>query len=186
VKSQSFDAVKEMRLLLAFFGDAAVPHSEGIPAPAIPDPYRTLLVHNHHMTVTLERHHKSSVRVAPYQIHRNGSFYGRKLDLLVESGKVVMTGIMLFNFSFCAASVQEQIIEGKTPLGRILIEHGILREITATAFLRIAADDPLVARFKLPTVQPAYGRLATIYCDGKPAVDLLEVVVPEPDAPKDC
>ena len=45
---------------------------------------------------------------------------------------------------------------------------------------RSAPHDPIVARFKpSDRTRPAYGRLATIYCNNIPAVDLLEVVNPD-------
>jgi chorismate-pyruvate lyase len=175
----SLDPTKELRLLHAFFGETALPKSKGVAGATLPEPYRTLLVHNHHMTVTLEEHHKSPLRVVPYRVQRTGEIYGRKLDLLRSDGKTVMTGIMLINFTFCDATVRDEILSEKKPLGRILIEHGVLREVAAAAFVRIAADDPLVARFNLSNPRPAYGRLAEILCNGKPAIDLLEVVAPE-------
>ena len=74
--------------------------------------------------------------------------------------------------------MREEILAAQTPLGRILIQHRVLREVTSEAYLRVESDDPLVARFGLPEPRVAYGRLATIFCDGVPAVDLLEIVAP--------
>ena len=107
---------------------------------------------------------------------------GRKLDLLVEPGKVVMTGVMLINFGYTSKEVQDAVVAETAPLGRILIEHNVLRRIDATAFVRLPASDPLVRRFNQPKPQPAFGRIATIYCDEKPAIDLLEIVAPEEPA----
>lgn len=176
----TYDPIKELRLLLAYFGEANVPKCEAIPPEVVPEPYRHLLVHHNHMTVTLEEHHGEKVRVVPYVVHRHGALYGRKLDLITEqSNKIVMTGLMLFNFSFCDDHVRDLIIEQKTPLGRILIENNILRRVSTGSYLRFAPEDAFVARFNLSTPQPAYGRLATIFCDEQPAVDLLEIVTPE-------
>lgn len=175
-----YEPKKELRLLLAFFGDSKLPHCEPILPEEIPDPYRQLLVHHNHMTVTLEQHHNDKVRVVPYQVHRQGDLYARKLDLITENGnKIVMTGLMLFNFAFCSDTVRDLIIEQKTPLGRILIEHNIMRRVSAGTYLRFEADDDLVARFRLEEPRPAYGRLATIFYDEQPAVDLLEIVSPD-------
>ncbi len=174
------DPSKELRLMLAFFGESELPLCEEIPPEEVPEPYHRLLVHENHMTVTIEAHHADRVVVRPYSVHRQGDLYGRKLDLTLGStGEIIMTGIMLINFSFCSNEVRDLIVEQKTPLGRILIENNILRSITAETFLRINAKDPLVARFQLAEPCTAYGRLATIFCDEKPAVDLLEIVRPE-------
>jgi len=178
----TLEPVRELRLLYAFFGDSALPDIEKIEAEDVPEPYHRLLVHKHHMTVTLEDYHGSPVKVVPWKVQRNGSIYGRKLDLTVESGRIVMTGVMLINFGYCTKAVQDAVVAESAPLGRILIEHNVLRRIDATAFVRIPAADPLVQRFKLKRPQPAYGRVATIYCDEKPAIDLLEIVAPEEPA----
>jgi hypothetical protein len=174
-----FDPGKELRLLLAFFGDAELPKSEVVPPASIPSPYRELLVHNGHMTETLERYYEVPVDVHPYAVHRSGRMYGRKLDLTVgPEGRVVMTGAMLFNLNAVDEAVQAEILAAQVPLGRILIQHGVLREVAAETFLKILPDDPFVARFRLQAPAPAYGRLATIFCEDKPAVDLLEIVRP--------
>lgn len=165
--------------MLAFFGDARLPKSEVVSPASIPSPYRELLVHNGHMTEALERFYGAPVEVHPYAVHRSGQMYGRKLDLSVgPPERVVMTGAMLFNLNAVDEAVQEEILAARVPLGRILIQRGVLREVAAETFLKIFADDPFVARFRLPTPADAYGRLATIFCDDKPAVDLLEIVRP--------
>jgi hypothetical protein len=174
-----FEPVRELRLLYAFFGDSALPQIERVDAEEVPEPYHRLLVHDQHMTVTLEAHHGKPVTVVPWKVHRHGDIYGRKLDLIVEPGKTVMTGVMLINFGYCTDGVRDAVIAESAPLGRILIENDVLRRIDATAFVKLLAADPLVQRFKLPQPKPAYGRIATIYCDDRPAIDLLEIVAPE-------
>ena len=176
---KTFDPSKELRLMLAFFGESKLPLCTEIAASRIPQPYRGLLVHDDHMTVTLETHHESPVRVLPYHVHRNGQLYGRKLDLVADAtGQVVMTGMMLLNFDYCGDEVQAQVLREAAPLGRILIESGSLRHISSETFLRLDACDPMVQRFGLEEPREAYGRLATIFCDELPVVDLLEIVNP--------
>ncbi len=105
--------------------------------------------------------------------------YGRKArPLSSRSGKIVMTGLMIINLTFVKEEVARLIVEGKTPLGRILVDNNVLREVSSGAYLRFEPSDPLVARFRQDHPRPAYGRLATIFFDGKPAVDLLEIVAP--------
>lgn len=145
----------------------------------VPDPWNSLLVHDNHMTVTLEAHWGGPVTVKPYQVHRQGDLYGRKLDLLIDDGRVVMTGIMLLNFAVCPPGVRAAVESEAVPLGHILIESGLLRRITSESFVKVAATDPLVERFGMVEPADAWGRLATIFADGKPAVDLLEIVRPE-------
>jgi chorismate-pyruvate lyase len=165
--------------MLAFFGDSEVPLARAVDPAAIPSPYRSLLAHSGHMTAVLERHHGGSLAVYPYRIRREGDIYGRRIDLAIAGRDgPVMTGIMIFNLALVAAKVRDEIVRAESPLGEILIRHRILRRVKPDAFLEFDPRDPLVARFGLPTRRPAYGRLATIDCDGRPAVDLLEIVRP--------
>ena len=91
----------------------------------------------------------------------------------------VMTGIMLINFDACPPEVEHAVEAQEKPLGHILIESGLLRHISRERFVKVAAEDPLVQRFELAEAKPAWGRLATIFADGRPAIDLLEIVRPE-------
>lgn len=178
------DPSKEFRLLLAFFGESRLPQCSEVEPEDIPQPYRRLLVHDGHMTVTLEEHHQSPVLVEPYVVHRQGDLYGRLIDLRAKAtDTVVMTGILLFNLSICGREVRDLIVGEQVPLGRILIEHKILRRVTTETFLRVSADDPLAKRFGLLEPVAVYGRLATIFYEGRPAVDLLEIVRPSSGSP---
>jgi chorismate-pyruvate lyase len=98
---------------------------------------------------------------------------------LEGSGEVVQFGIMRVDLRYCDETVRAEILCGKTPLGRILIEHDVLRHINPTAYLRITPNREFMECFGLKAAEPAYGRLATIFCNGLPAVDLLEIVRPE-------
>jgi len=123
--------------LYALFPDAAAqPAAAEIAAGELPQPYRRLLVHNHHMTVTVEDFHGGAVDVKVMACRRSGDEYARKILLaLHESGKIVQFGLVRIDLGVCPEPVRRAIVEGKTPLGRILIEHDMLRRIEPTAFL---------------------------------------------------
>lgn len=145
----------------------------------IPEPYRRLLVHEHHMTVTIEAHYGDLVEVQVLDEHRSQATYARKILLtLQKSKKVVQFGLMQIQLGFCSEAVREEILSRRTPLGRILIEHNVLRRIEPTAFLRVIPGPAMMEWFALNTAQLTYGRLALIHCDHKPAVELLEIVAP--------
>jgi hypothetical protein len=173
------EASKVVRLMLAFFGDSEVPLARAVGAEAIPVPQRRLLAHAGHMTEVLERLHGGVLSVQPYRVHREGDIYGRRIDLFAAGvDGPVMTGIMIFNLALVAPEVREEIVAARSPLGAILIRRRILRRVRPDAFLEFDPRDPLVARFGPDDARPAYGRLATIDCDQRPAVDLLEIVRP--------
>ncbi len=159
-----------------------LPEFEIIEPDEIPQPYRELLVHEQHMTVTLERFHGEQVALRGLARHTFGSHYGRLILLALPStGEVVQFGIMRIDLDcLYGEDVRAEILAGDTPLGRVLIKHDVLRRIDPSAYLRIMPNRTIKDWFSPPTSQPVYGRLATIFCNGLPAVELLEVVRPEP------
>ena len=161
-----------------------VPEFEVIPSAEVPPPYRDLLVHDQHMTVTLERFHGRPVELRVLARHLEGGEYARMILLALEgTDKIVEFGIFRMDLTCCSQVVQDEIIAGKTPLGRILIEHDVLRRIEPTAFLKIWPNDAIREWFGSSEKQPIYGRLASIHCNNLLAIELLEVARPEQPNP---
>ena len=153
---------------------------ETIPGKQVPPPYHGLLVHEHHMTVTVEAHHGRPVDVKVLEARRGNSYYARKILLaLRDSGRIVQFGIMRVDLQYCGAKVRAEILAEKTPLGRVLIENNVLRRIDPTRYLRVTPGPGMMNWFGLDRPRATYGRLAFIHCDGRPAVELLEIVTPE-------
>jgi chorismate-pyruvate lyase len=156
-----------------------IPDFEVIPAAEMPEPYHRLLVHEHHMTVTVEQFHGDLVDVHILARVHDGDTYARKIVLKLHgSGRLVQFGIFRMDLSQCETAVRAAITEGKTPLGRILIEHDVLRRIEPTAYLRLRGGPAQMAWFGLSEPATLYGRLAYIHCNGRRAIELLEIVAP--------
>jgi hypothetical protein len=152
---------------------------EEVPADEVPPPYYGLLVHEHHMTVTVEAFHGDLVDVHVLASGQQDDWYAREILLELQGTKrVVQFGLMRINLGYCSPEVRAEIIAQQTPLGRILIQHNVLRRIEPTAFLRIIPGPAMMQWFGLDRPQPTYGRLAIIHCNHQPAVELLEIVTP--------
>jgi hypothetical protein len=144
---------------------------------AVPQPFQGLLVHDQHMTVTVEAYHGDLVDVRVLNRHIAASHYSRKIVLeLQKSRKRVLFGIVRVNLDYCSVPVCAEILGEKTPFGRVLIKHNVMRRIEPTQFLRIEPGSRQLAWFGLQEPQELYGRLAYIHCDEQPAVELFEVV----------
>jgi hypothetical protein len=167
--------------LFSFFPQAGdVPEYEIVPGDEVPPPYHGLLVHDHHMTVTVEAHHGDLVNVRVLARNQTKEDYARKILLTLRgTGRVVQFGIMRVHLPQCSEPVRAEIVAAQTPLGRILIEHDVLRRIEPTAYLRVIPGPAMMRWFDLQQPRLTYGRLAYIHCDGRPAVELLEIVAPE-------
>jgi hypothetical protein len=90
----------------------------------------------------------------------------------------VQFGLVRFNFDYVTAAVKAEILAEKTPLGRVLIQHNVFRHIDLGAIIRFTAAEGLCRYLPMTVGQQTYGRLATIFCNGNPAVDLLEISAP--------
>ena len=171
----------DVRTLFAYFpASDDLSACEIVQAHEVPPPYHKLLVHKRHMTVTVEAHHGSLVDVRILDRRHSGDHYARKILLArQDTGQIVQFGIMRINLRYCSQAVRDAIVAGRTPLGRILIQHKVLRRIEPTAFLRIPGGPKQMAWYGLTEPRTLYGRLAFIHCDGQRAVELLEIVAPE-------
>jgi chorismate-pyruvate lyase len=141
--------------------------------------YRMLLAHQDHMTVTVERYHNCPVDVDVLSTQLTDTHYARKILLRRQTDReVVQFGIVRLDFAFVTEEIRQQIESQSIPLGRILINHNVLRDVHLSQLWKVTPGPDLQRLFNLPTPVPSYGRTAVIDCDGRPAIDLLEIVTP--------
>ena len=153
---------------------------EEVLAETVPQPYRALLAHHEHMTVSVEKHHACKVDVKVLAAQQTGDYYSRKIILHRQSDRrVVLFGIPRLNLRLVDDNVKREILSQNKPLGRVLIDHNVLREVQLASLYRVMPGDALCELFRLQQPLATYGRTAFIYCDGYPAVELLEIVAPE-------
>jgi chorismate-pyruvate lyase len=182
--------------LYGLFGRRA-PEAVVVPRAAVPQPQRALLDHEDHMTVTLEAHHGGAVDVEVLDRVAYDGRYARRILLRRATGPgrgrssslaaIVMFGIVLIDFRFATEAARREILSEATPLGHVLIRHSRLRRISTHCLLEIEPDGEMRRHFGLGDQVDrggvlVHGRLATIFCDEQPAVELLEVVPPGPAA----
>jgi hypothetical protein len=177
-----------LQTLFQLFPSSAYLHDfEILPADQVPEPYHGLLVHEHHMTVTVEAYHGSLVNVKVLERQREGDVYARKILLALQSdGRFVQFGLVSIRLNYCSPEVSAEILAEQTPLGRILINHNVLRRIEPTAYLRVTPGPDMMTWFGIQESEVrnlesgvlTYGRTAVIHCDGLPAIDLLEILAP--------
>jgi chorismate-pyruvate lyase len=144
----------------------------------LPQPFRQLLDHHAHMTVTVEQFHGGPVAVQVLQQRFEGERYLREIVLktMAESPKVVLYGIVDLNLTVLDPQVRSEILAGKSPLGRILIEHQVMRKVTLERLYRVTPGPQLLRLMAGCQNHPLFGRSARIDLNGHPALKLLEIV----------
>ncbi len=161
-----------------FFNDAAqLGQFTELPAEQLPAPYRELLGHTHHMTVTVENYHQSPVDVRVLEKQVTPQHYSRKILLERQSDqRVVQFGIVRLNKMALTEIVRNEIESETIPLGRVLINHDVMRTVKLMSTWKIQPGTALTEAFGT-TFDLCFGRTALIYTDGIPAVELLEIVL---------
>jgi chorismate-pyruvate lyase len=181
VTSSDDSSVKIETLLDEFYGPP-IDHcqlGEFESVQQLPEPYNSLLNHQHHMTVTVESHCGEKVDVHVHRCHISENWYSREITLVSsQTRKTVQYGIVRLDITALDEDVWKQIESQRIPLGRVLIEHNVLREVELCGLWKIQAGPSLANLLSLRIGDQLYGRTALIHCDGVPAIELLEIVAP--------
>jgi chorismate-pyruvate lyase len=170
----------KLETLIALFFAAPEPlgRFRDVAPDDLPRPYARLLAHEHHMTVTVEAFHHDVVDVRVLQRTRTPSHYAREILLTRRGdGRVVQYGIMRVRLDCLGPEVRAQIEAEDTPLGHVLIRHGVLREVHLRRLWEVQPG-PRLRELFAGDERTTYGRTAMIDLDGEPAVELLEIVAP--------
>ncbi|MCH2182865.1 MAG: hypothetical protein MK108_12745 [Mariniblastus sp.] len=148
-----------------------------VTADQMPEPFQALLNHDTHMTVTVEKYHSSQVDIRVLQTDQAGATYAREILLSRQTDQqVVQYGIVRLNFDYLGEPVQQEIESQEVPLGRVLIEHDVMRKVKLLSLYEVNPGPALVKALGIDATAPCYGRTAMIFCDDQPAIELLEIV----------
>ena len=163
---------------------------QAVPSASMPEPYRGLLDHRSHMTVAMEGFHGApvSLRVVASKAGPAGAagcrgWYGREILLLRPDGCVVQYGIVRIDLDQVDDASAAAIRAAEIPLGRILIQANLLRDVHDVQLLEIEPGPRLQQLFAGAAVSTGFqghtfGRVAEISLGGQPAVELLEIAAP--------
>src|SRR5688572_3083754 len=140
-------------------GGAPLPPLQAIDAELIPQPYRSLLVHESDMTSTLEGFHGDRVHLKVHTREQRGTCYFRAVVLeLDKTLKPVEFGCIRIYLEHFPAAAQEEILRAYRPLGGILRDLKIEYVSRPKAFLRVASDPLINGLLLLKGAQVLYGR----------------------------
>jgi chorismate-pyruvate lyase len=150
-----------------------------IEATELPKPYRTLLAHTNHMTTTVEAYYGEPVDVQVLASRRVGDTYARKIVLRLRgSGRAVQFAVTRIDLAMLSAVVRDAVVAEQIPLGRVLVQHGVLRTVRPTAYFVAEPTPALGDCLGLRAPHALYGRLGVLTVDGRPAIDVAEILGP--------
>lgn len=93
---------------------------------AMPEPYRSLLVHDQDMTSTLETHHDERLELCRLETRRSeGALWRHVLLVGTRSGQIREAGAIRIDLRHFDTAARREVLEGQKPLGAILADHRI-------------------------------------------------------------
>jgi chorismate-pyruvate lyase len=161
-----------------------VPGFELVAAQEVPEPFRSLLVHDADMTPTLESFHRARIRIEVLSRHQRGDLYFREVVLALEgSGRPVEFGAIKIDLALFAPGARRDILAAQLPLGRILVEHRIAHTSRPRAVLRVKSDALINRALGLNRATVLYGRRNTLLdTTQRPLAEIVEILPPADDA----
>ncbi len=163
----------------ALRGDPA-PVLQRIEPTEVPDPWKSLLVHQSDMTSTLENYHKEQLHIEVLARHVVENEYFREVALVLNgTGKRVEFGAIKIMLDLFPVEASQEILREQQPLGRILNVFGIVFASRPRAFLRMMPDDFIGRALGLKEQQYLYGRRNTLLdAWERPLAEIVEILPP--------
>jgi len=162
---------------------AAMPRMTVISQDKVPQPYEALLAHDSDMTRTLERYVGDRAVLRPLSMFLSGASYFRRVLLVQESsGRPAALGAIRVRLDSFAPGLRARILEGRVPLGRILLENRFAYTSKVRALFAVEPTPEIMGMFWMPKSKVLYGRRNEMFCDKTKIADIVEILPPLPKA----
>lgn len=160
---------------------AAVPKLTMIEGQQMPQPYRSLLVHDDDMTPTLEKHHQCRLTLKVLaKCEMDDSLFREVLLVDEETGKPAVFGAIRIHLDHFDDEARQLILECRRPLGGILGQLEIPHRSKPTAFFSVKPDKTIQVEFAVDGSNILYGRHNELFDDqGRVLAQVVEVLPPE-------
>lgn len=155
-----------------------LPRVRCIGGAEVPEPVRTLLVHEDDMTPTLERHHGARIHLRVLRSYGRGMLYHREVVLLLEGSETpVEFGANHIALDHYPAEAQALILKEYIPLGTILAEFEIAHRCRPSAYFSLIADALISRELRVPLGTTLYGRCNSLSTpEGQSLSDVVEIL----------
>ena len=137
----------------------ALPSVVRIAGSDMPEPYRTLLVHERDMTPTLEDACGRSIELRVLKYALRGGVLSRQIDLVPEGGgKAVLFGAIKIYLQHFPPEAKRLVLDLKQPLGAILRSQRIAHASRPDAYIQVTPDPVISSALDLSGAGDLYGR----------------------------
>ena len=165
-----------------FYARAGVtlPPLDQIDGEAVPEPYKSLLIHERDMTSTLENFYKATIHLRVLSSSRRDGEYFREVVLQLDgNNQPVEFGAIQIQLDRFPEAAQRDILSQQYPLGHVLKDHAIAYVSRPKAFLRLASDPLINEVLGLHGAHVLYGRRNTLFNPaGESLAEIVEILPP--------
>ncbi len=159
----------------------ALPRIEPVDSATLPEPYRSLLVHERDMTSTLGQFHGDDIVLKVLHSHNGDGAYYREVLLLAKRSQCpVEYGVIKIHLGQFPGPARDAITEAAAPLGQLLHDYSIGHLSRPSGFLRVEYDDHIGGLFGLDEQPVLFGRRNTLYDSTAehPLAEIVEILPP--------
>ncbi len=160
----------------------------GLPLPLIetvtgadmPEPYRSLLVHQNDMTPTLSAYYARLIHLRVLSRHQRDGHYSREVLLVAEGRDApIEFGAIRINLPLFAPAARRNILDERVPLGHLLRVHSVSHSSRPQAFFKLKADKLMQDALQLSGAHVLYGRRNTLLDTvQRPLAEVVEILPP--------
>jgi chorismate-pyruvate lyase len=167
--------------LSEFYAEAGspLPGASPIEGRVMPEPYRSMLVHQRDMTPTLEEVYGSRIdlRVLKYSLREN--VFSRQIVLIKPDGTIVEFGAIKIYLDRFPAAAAARVMEMRQPLGTILKTEGVVHVSRPAGYFEVRSDAVIGAALALDSPHLLFGRRnALLDAAGETLARVIEILPP--------
>lgn len=146
----------------------------------MPEPYRSLLVHDTDMTSTLERFHGEPLHLRLLRRHRQeGSLFRQVVLQGQRTAKAVEFGAIRIDLTAFDDVPRQRILDAKQPLGSILAEFAVPYQSRPRLFFHVESNPHMEGVLGFTGPATLYGRQNVLSRpDGVPLAEVVEILPP--------
>ncbi len=173
------DRLAPMREFYAAIG-RPLPAARFLRGDAMPQPARSLLVHDDDMTPTLERWHKVELTLRTLDRHESASTLSRMVVLeSIDDATPAEFGMIRIHLDRFDDEARREITGCRVPLGTILNRRGIAHTCHPSAYFAVTSDELINDALGLAAATTLYGRCNVLLNEaGRPLAEVVEILTP--------
>lgn len=164
-------------LVAAAHADAPQMRADAVSPESVPEPQRSLLVHTHDMTPTLERHHAGTIFLQVLQSRELDGWWHRHSILMLHQRQIpVALGLIRIRLAALPPAVAELVRLNRMPLGALLHQHRVPHACHPGGYYRISGLGAFAAAIHQPADAVCFGRANVIRGATDTICEILEVL----------